>query len=275
MLISRHPDFQDPLKLADLTEPRAEIAHLFVDTPYAWKVIARDAGQPLAESPVWRFTTHRTTPRWIGVPGITNVRDLGGWPLPDHRAVRQGMVYRSSQLNSSWPITQEGKDILVDQLGIRTDLDIRWSDQEETEPVLDPARVQWINIPILGYGRICEDEDRENYPRVFEVFAQESNYPILFHCAAGADRAGTVAFMLKALLGVAEEDLCCDYELTTLSGSGERSRESEGFQGLLEALVPFGDSFVEKAENYLLSTGVSAAQFAAIRDLLIVERQDS
>ncbi len=271
--LSLYADLADPLILEDLAEPRAEVAHLFLDTSYAWKVIARRRNDPIAESPVWRFVTHPATPRWIEVPGITNVRDLGGWPLPGNRMVRQGMVYRSGQLNGGREITPQGKEVLTHQLGIRTDLDIRWSDQEETLPVLDQDRVQYINIPILGYGRICEDEDKENYPRVFELFAQPSNYPILFHCAAGADRAGTLAFVLKALLGVAEEDLFRDYNLTSLSGSGERDTASEGFQGLLDALAPFGNGYMERAENYLLSTGVTPEEIAAIRHQLIVERQ--
>ena len=272
--ISSHPDLAPPLILEDLSEPRAEVAHLFIATPYAWKVIARRGNTPIAESPVWRFVTHSDTPRWINVSGITNVRDLGGWALPGKCRVRQGMVYRSGQLNGGREITPEGREVLMHHLGIRTDLDIRWSDQEPTQPVLDEEQVRWINIPILGYGRIGEEQDLENYPRVFELFAQRSSYPILFHCAAGADRAGTIAFILKALLGVSTEDLFRDYELTSLSGSGVRDVASESFQGLLDALQPFGKNYMERAESYLLSTGVTPEEIAAIRELLIVDCQD-
>ena len=275
LLISREPDFGDPLIFADLAAPGVEVVHLFVGTPYGWKVVARHAGQQLGESPVWRFSTHCDLPRWIKVPGITNVRDLGGWPLPGNRRVRQGVVYRSSEMNNLRPIAAEGKEVLERELGIRTDLDLRWSTHEDVGPVLDPDQVRWINIPILGYGRLDEEADRLNYPRVFELFAEPANYPILLHCAAGADRAGTIAFMLNALLGVSAEDLFRDYELTSLSRAGERSCSSDVFQSLLEALAPWGDDFSARAESYLGAVGVTPDTIDAIRAQLTVGSRDS
>jgi protein tyrosine/serine phosphatase len=43
------------------------------------------------------------------------------------------------------------------------------------------------------------------------VLADESNYPIFFHCAIGTDRTGTLAYLINGLLGVPEEDLYYDY----------------------------------------------------------------
>lgn len=44
------------------------------------------------------------------------------------------------------------------------------------------------------------------------VFANPDNYPIIFHCRGGADRTGSLAFILNALQGVSEADLIKDYE---------------------------------------------------------------
>ncbi|NIY15094.1 MAG: hypothetical protein GWM98_09410, partial [Nitrospinaceae bacterium] len=76
----------------------------------------------VAESAVASFKTDPSPPRWIRVPGITNVRDLGGWPLPGGRRIRQGMVFRSSEMNGHLNLTSRGKHILEEELGIRTDL---------------------------------------------------------------------------------------------------------------------------------------------------------
>ena len=43
-----------------------------------------------------------------------------------------------------------------------------------------------------------------------------------FHCAGGADRTGTLAFLIEALVGVSENDLSKDYELTTFGPSNTR-----------------------------------------------------
>ena len=47
---------------------------------------------------------------------------------------------------------------------------------------------------------------------------------VYFHCAGGADRTGTLAFLIEALLGVSESDLSKDYELTSFDGSHDRYR---------------------------------------------------
>ena len=109
--------------------------------------------------------------------------------------------------------------------------------------------------------------------RVMAVFANEANYPILFHCWGGADRTGTVALLLEALLGADAEQLAYDYELTSLSVWGPRTRGSQDYQELLAALGEFGragDSINAHVEKYLLSIGVTAGEIGAIRRQLIV-----
>jgi protein-tyrosine phosphatase len=271
--ISQKPDFRESLVLKDLVEPRVEVLHLHIATRYYWKVTAQEDGVRIMDSPVWAFLTHDATPRWISVPGITNVRDLGGWPLPGGRRVRQGLIYRSSEMNSHVVITEEGKRILTYSLGIRTDLDLR-GPPEEVQPVLDPKRVEWINIPVLPYDAIGDPRFLPAYRLLFQLFADVSKYPLLFHCWGGADRAGTVAFLLSALLGKSLPHLIRDYELTSLSVWGERSRWSDEFQRLMAALAPFDDgtgNVNRQVENYLLSIGVQPAEIRRIRDFLIAQ----
>lgn len=259
--------------LRDLSRASVEAWHLFIGTPYYWKVTAKRGGAVVGESPVWRFVTNSLPPRWIKVPGITNVRDLGGWPLPGSRRVRQGRIFRSSELNGNLRLTMRGRQILEDELGVRTDIDLR-GEHEGAAPALDPEKVKWIHAPISPYDCICDSAFADGYRRIFETFAVPTNYPIIFHCVGGADRGGTVAFLLNALLGKSREHLIHDYELTTLSVWGERSWTSEQFLGLLEALKPFGgdpNDLCRQTEHYLASIGVTPAAMATIRQLLIEE----
>jgi protein tyrosine/serine phosphatase len=117
-------------------------------------------------------------------------------------------------------------------------------------------------------------EDRAEYRKVFQAFADPANYPIIVHCAVGADRTGTVAFLLHGLLGMNMEDCIRDYELTTLSTVGVRTHTSAEFQGFLKALREFGDppdDLAGQVEGYLRSIGVTAEEISAIRRLLIEE----
>jgi hypothetical protein len=274
LLISRDAALEDPMVIKDIAEPCRNVVNLHTGTQYFWKVIARDRDSVLAVSAVWAFTTHSSTPRWLHVPGITNVRDMGGWRLPGNQRIRQGLVYRSSEMNGRAEITDEGKKVLIEELKIRTDLDLRRivSLRQDPRAVLDQTVVNWINIPIGPYGAIVADDSREKYRQIFTVFSDPSAFPILFHCVGGCDRSGTIAFLLHGLLGLDSDSLIRDYELSSLSIFGERSRSSDEFLSLLSALLPLGDGkddIGKQVENYLLSIGVTAEEIVSIRTHLI------
>lgn len=271
LLVSRDPDFSLLDVKRKVTGSSSRVENLYIGERYFWKVIAEAGNGRVVESPVRAFMTNPSVPRWIRVPGISNVRDMGGWPAGRSGHVRQGLVFRSSEMNSHVNIEKRGVRVLVDELKIRTDLDLR-GDNEDTRPVLDSSRVEWINVPVRPYGSIIDEENFESYRRVFEMFSEESKYPVLFHCWGGADRGGTVAFLLHALLGLRLSDLIMDYELTSFSRWGERTHKSEGFQALLGALRPFAekeDDITGQVENYLKHAGLEQNAIVKIRKQLI------
>ncbi len=275
LFVSRDPDFTDLDVNAKLKERSFRTGNLYIGQRYFWKVVAETRTGRAVESPVHTFRTNPSVPRWIRVPGITNVRDMGGWPVGRNKYVRQGLVYRSSEMNSHVNIEKKGVKVLIDELKIRTDLDLRGS-TEDTRPVLDQSRVKWINVPVRPYGSIIDEENLESFRRVFEIFSEESNYPIMFHCWGGADRGGTVAFLLHALLGLRLSDLIMDYELTSLSRWGERTHTSEGFQALLNALMPFAeekDNITMQVQHYLRHAGLKQKEIVKIRKQLIFKAE--
>jgi len=82
--LSLSPDLADS-RVITTSKTKAEFWHPFLGRKYYWKVSALRFGKIQAESPVWSFTTDPTPPRWIRVPGMTNMRDIGGWPLQGGR----------------------------------------------------------------------------------------------------------------------------------------------------------------------------------------------
>ena len=269
--VARSQDLAEQPCTVGVNRNSLDLWHLHLGVRYYWKVQARRFGRPVAESPVWTFVTNSRPPRWIRIPGITNVRDIGGWPLPGKRSIRQGLIYRSSEMNGSLQVTPRGKRILQQDLGIRTDLDLRG--KHESSPALDEEQVTWINVPISPYDSIGDDAFKEGYRRIFEILADETCYPLVFHCVGGADRGGTVAFLLNALLGKTPELLFRDYELTSLSIWGERSRLSEPFKALLDVLAAFGDrdDINVQVQAYLLSIGVTPEIIGKLRRNLVTE----
>jgi protein-tyrosine phosphatase len=272
LLLGLDPELADPLVIRDLSEPVARVRHLRVDTVYYWRVFALLRGEPVSASGTSSFRTHAALPRWIRVPHMTNVRDLGGWPVAGGLRVRQGLVYRSSEMNGHLTLSAEGREVLLDELRLRTDLDLR-EPEEEPGPALPEARVRYVNIPILPYDRILQPETMAAGAGLFEMLGQAETYPVLIHCRAGADRAATVAFLLQAALGVERPDLEMDYELSSLSLWGERSRRGPGFQAFMAALATCArspaDSVNQQVLNYLQMAGVSAETVARLRALLL------
>ena len=189
-----------------------------------------------------------TGPMILTIPGVKNARDLGGVITSGDKKIKQGMAFRSAQLDD---LTDEGAAIILDDLGVKTELDLR---NRAVEEIISPLsdRLNHINVPLLSYEAFLK------YPKstkeAARVFTIPDNYPILFHCVAGADRTGCLAFLLGALCGASEEELITDYELTE-----NRSRngvEEDGyfldFPAFLELFRSFpGETFEEKAHWFL------------------------
>ncbi len=273
LLISRSPAFEEPIEIRGLNETAAEVPNLLLGQRYYWKVIQRREGAPSAESPAWSFRTHAEPPRWIHVPGISNVRDVGGWPINARTRVRQGLLYRSAELNTHITLPPEGAHVLIHELGIRTDLDLRGTaDDEAPAPALDPDAVTWEHCPLYAYREIFTPAGMQSIRRAFSVLCDPSRYPVLIHCWGGADRTGTLSFLVNGLLGVGLDDLVHDYELTSLSIMGLRLHTDAAFQEILAGLKEYGPAGAplrQRIKAYLLAAGVTDGELRRLRELLV------
>ncbi len=273
--ISESPDFEGEVRrLEGLTKTEAEVYHLRSGTEYYWRVTEHlpDGGKTTV-SDTARFVTEDSV-RWIYAEGGRNIRDLGGW-----NGLNQGLVYRGSELNPvgshGLGLTEAGRKVLADELGIVTDMDFRAVTTESrgeekylTGSAIGPD-VKLLNLPIGNFLSAFSDSYRD----VIAAFAEPANYPIYMHCWGGADRTGTVAFLLEALCGVSEEDLAIDLELTSFASFGYRYRYDNGnylYASTVAKLKTYpGDTLKEKAESYARRTlGLSTAQISNIRSIL-------
>ncbi len=254
--ISQNEDFANGKKIKT-AEKELALGNLYAGWTYYWRVNGSQS---------FCFHTEDTAPRWLFVEGLSNVRDNGNWKTADGRRTKQGLLFRGTEMDIHHQITDGGKWVMTEELKIKTDLDLRG--ESIGCPLGD--KLQFLQVlagpyhHFLGDKKICK--------QLFDIFAQEENYPIYLHCWGGADRTGTIFFILNAMLGVAFEDLVLDYELTTLSIWGERSRNSELFHAFEQALGEYGtekESVQTKTERFLLDCGVTEAQMNQIRSILI------
>ena len=91
-----------------------------------------------------------------------------------------------------------------------------------------------------------------------------------FHCIAGQDRTGAVAFIINALLGVPLEDLYLDWEVTGFWNRDVNFNHEKRFNHLVKVFDAFpGATIHEKVAVYVKSLGFTDADIAKFRELML------
>ena len=306
--IAKSADFSDARKeiaavktnaegIVEWTLPRA---NLEVAATYYWRVTGNlicwetdhprgctcKKAKPEVTSAAGVFATEDLAPRWMEVEGrVKNIRDLGGRLAEDGRRVRQGMVFRGQGLNdNSWDgrsrgrnrLTVEDVRYLTGTLGIRTDLDLRNGMETanmRTSP-LGPG-VKFIRHSSLAYKDMFTDAGKKNLAENFRVFCDPANYPIYFHCIAGADRTGSLAYILNGVLGVPRPGLETDWESTFYPDIPNDTAEwtaEDHFTSGIAAYGKDGDSWARRIELLLEDCGITAEEIGRFRSVMLPTR---
>lgn len=194
-----------------------------------------------------------------------NVRDLGGWSC-DGGTIKYGMLVRGGDTNPA------DKHLMVDEIGIRTEVRLF----EQSAQGLDHSVWDIDMIVNPTNSVIASSMDKAMWkPLLNGIFDSVShNRPVYFHCGQGADRTGAMAVMLEAILGVSENDISKDYELTSFSRA-PRQRNSSEFKGVINRikgvslLGGLSDTFRNHAISLALSCGISIDAINAFRHACI------
>lgn len=168
-------------------------------------------------------------------------------------------------------LTDESRQYLVDVLGIKSDLDLR-RDSEchgmDGSPL--GKEVTWFQYSSGSYGGMREPQAREAFAKSFRVFLNPRNYPIIYHCAAGQDRTGAVAFIIHALLGVDLKDLYLDWEVTGFWNLNVAFRHDKAFDYLVAMFQErAGQDMYEKVLGYVLELGFTMEDIATLRSIML------
>ena len=287
---SETPDFAKPL--VEILDPKDAAAmrpkFLKVGVKYWWRVKAKDEAGDEVVSDVRTFATADVPPRLIGLPSL-NFRDVGGGTNADGVRIRQGLLYRGMQPFIRKP-AEVVRNFYADNLGIRTDLDIRGPD--ERAKAMEGGEA---NLEELGIRYVCHTmEDYHLYhqrcldaiPKIMELLADPTNYPVYVHCMVGSDRTGTLFAVLDGVLGREDRYIYDDYELPSLGRWLPRfrySRKGSELFGYLDPTSPkwenpdprwtpptrTGKNIRENAEQYLLHIGVPQAHIDAFREIML------
>lgn len=188
--------------------------------------------------------------------GIRNFRDFGGYDTQDGAKVKTGRLFRSGHFNLA-----EDHDIdAVEALNITLQVDLRRPDERERMPGRWPR--EGVRVITHDGGREMEAPHQrflkqtavsaevahnwmdEYYqkapfrPHHVDMFrdwfdglaALADDEAGLVNCAAGKDRTGILCGLTLTALGVAEETVFDDYELTNVAANvAERLPEAAAY----------------------------------------------
>lgn len=278
--ISQEEDFSSIEQTLYFASRRSyvDIYNLQTGATYYYRVVIRlDNGEKHVKTS--SFQTEESV-RFISLDGACNVRDIGGWRTESGKRIKQGLLYRGSEIdggkNTGHPdfcLTENGVAQLR-ALGIKTDFDLRSSANKVDEYSIlgeDVSRA-FYNAP--QYQSFFEESRKESVRKIFSKLAKPESYPIYLHCTHGVDRAGSTVLLLESLLGVSKEDLIRDYELSAFyynfAHVNRNVQNGGNVLTLIECLETFeGETLADKTATFLRSVGVTETEIVTIRSIFL------
>ncbi len=181
----------------------------------------------------------REAHRLLNFEGVTNFRDLGGYPTTDGEQVKWGVLYRAASLAESSKADLRS----LEQLKLATLIDFRSAAEKEEEPnqLSDPPGFTVVEIPTLDEGNkaivgeimariesgdfdgfdpnaLMLEANRQfastftpQFRQFIHTVLEADGAPIVWHCTAGKDRTGFAAAILLRILGVPRDVIMQDY----------------------------------------------------------------
>jgi protein-tyrosine phosphatase len=229
-----------------------------------------------------------------------NFRDVGGYAGLGGRTVRWRRLFRSDSLHRIRGTDAEA----FAELGVRTVIDLRRAEEitkhgripdyegidyrnnviqhldwETIEHRPDTAHPRWLADRYLNFAA----DGRAGLAASLAIIADPDRAPVVVHCMAGKDRTGVTLALVLSLLGVSDQVIAADYELTT---TAMKPLTEYLMKANPEAVVDKMHMFDSPAEamllfladlralhgsvlGYVLDIGLDEQQVAAMRDHLL------
>jgi len=284
--VSKERSMEDSYTFKGNKQKKITVRNLEVGETYYYRVRAVYDDDSSESSGIHTLETADVLPRNIEVDGITNCRDLGGKVTLNGGKIKQGMIYRTGALDdanqSGCLVTDKGRDTMLNQLHIRSEIDLRGGANGSTyEGSASNRNISQLNNDGVKYNYIpfAYEGGRDNlfrnlipFRKFFECFENpEECYPTFFHCRIGTDRTGMCAVLLNGLLGLDLQSIYQDYVFSNFGKIGKNCSVNQNNRDNVATYVAVlqtypGETFQDKCFNFLVTIGVKPSILQSIVD---------
>ena len=243
-----------------------------------FKVIANFTDGDTEESDIRIFKVDEQAPRNLYAGNMPNVRDMGGRTTYAGGKIKQGLIYRGAgnRFDNRSSIDSECESILKNQLKIKTEINVANGTSNNVN--LSGVKVvdAFMDYGATPYSNLARNAERVR--QVMDVLADESNYPVFYHCRIGTDRTGITGMMIGGLLGIPFNEVFQDYcfsNFAPIDGQRYPNKPSDPngddpAKYIDEILAMPGKNYQEQTYNALLSIGCKAETLNRIIDIMTV-----
>ena len=269
----------------------AKLPNLMRNTTYYYQLVNGDE-----VSQMGNFVTADYT-RIMTMGDVNNVRDLGGYMTTYGVRTRQGLIFRGYEINEgsfqhsgthNKTYSEEVQKVCDEVMKLKVELDLRKKEgsYKGNQTASAVAGVEYKRCAIPSYEKFIANPNNadttenagRNLPQeIFETLANAAEKHVYFHCWGGADRTGTIAFLLNAICGVSYTDLIIDFELTSQTNNTRchmHNSSSAFFPKFLYSFTQiegfdFNKTVNENAVTLLKKLGVSEQTIEDVRKVMI------
>ena len=271
-------DLSDGYEVKGTAEKSISFYNAYLGDNY-FKVIANFTDGTTEESEIGTFKVDEQAPRNLKVGNMPNCRDMGGRTTYAGGKIRQGMIYRTAgnKFDNRSDVNQECRDVLLKQLKVKTEINVA----NGTGNNVNLGNGVTVKDCFMDYGATPYSNLSRNAERVrqvMDILADETNYPVFYHCRIGTDRTGITGMMIGGLLGIPFNEIFQDYcfsNFAPIDGQRYPNKESDPngddpAKYIDEIKLMPGKNYQEQTYNALLSMGCSTTTLNKIIDIMTV-----
>lgn len=275
VVFGQKADLSDGFEVEGTSEKTLSFYNSFLGTNY-FKVIAKYSDGTEEDSGIKTFKVTEQAPRNLLVGNMPNCRDMGGRTTEAGGKIKQGLIYRTSgsRFDNRTESDAAAKNVLINQLGVKTEINVANSTSNNVN--LEGGKVV---DAFMAYGKVPYSNLARNSVRirqVMDVLADETNYPVFYHCRIGTDRTGITGVMIGGLLGIKFNEIIQDYGFSNFAPIDNQrypgktpDDNGDDIKKYIDEIIALpGANFQEKTYLALRMIGVPAVKLDKIIDLM-------